>query len=221
MVALHTRNGYFPGVPASVIYNPYDPPTTPVPPPTGRAGTVLGYLGRLAPSKGVDLMIDAFALIIRRHAGSRLLIAGSGASDYVEGLKLRAKGLQVEFVGQMSPDDFFPLVDVTVVPSVWNEPLGRVVIESFAFARPVVATPVGGIPELVRGAAGTMARSTSVNDLASAMDVQIGQDASTARAAAAEEAKRFTSRVLVDTYDRVYRGIHASMVRLDSSGLMD
>ena len=218
MVALHRRNGYFRDVPATVIYNPYDPPSTLVPPPTTRhAGIVLGYLGRLAPSKGLELLIDAFMLVNRRHAGSRLLIAGSGANDYVTGLQRRALDASVEFVGQMSPENFFPMVDVTVVPSVWNEPLGRVVIESFAFARPVVATPVGGIPELIRGAAGTMARSTTADDLASAISAQIGQDASIAREAAAEEAKRFTSRVLVDNYDNVYRGVHAGMIRRKSS----
>lgn len=206
MVTLHHRNGYFPDVPATVIYNSYDPPRTSVLPPIGRAGTVLGFLGRLAPSKGVELLIDAFVQVNRRHAGSRLLIAGSGANDYVFGLKRRALEAPVEFVGEMSPEDFFPMVDVTVVPSIWNEPLGRVVIESFAFARPVVATPVGGIPELIRGAAGTIARSTTADDLASAISTQIGRDASIAREAAAEEAKRFTSRVLVDNYDRVYRG---------------
>ena len=133
-----------------------------------------------------------------------MLIAGSGTSHYVAELERRAHGLPVEFVGRMSPDWFFPKVDITVVPSVWNEPLGRVVIESFAFERPVVATPVGGIPELIRSAAGTLALSTTADDFADAIRTQIGQDETTARRAAAEAAKRFSSQSLVGTTTRAF-----------------
>ena len=70
MVDLHRRNGYFPDVPASVIYNPYDRPGEVESLPSEHAGCVLGYLGRLAPSKGVEMLIDAFAkvtVLIRLH----------------------------------------------------------------------------------------------------------------------------------------------------------
>lgn len=207
IVDLHRRNGYFQNVPSSVIYNPYDRPvaTETVPSEHTHTEIVLGYLGRLAPSKGVGALIEAFAQVSRRDSTTRLLIAGSGTGKYVAELEGLARGLPVEFVGRMQPECFFRKVDITVVPSVWNEPLGRVVIESFAFGRPVVATPVGGIPELIHGAAGTLALSTTADDLAVAITAQIGKDAPASTRAAEEAAKRFSSRSLVHDYEIVYR----------------
>jgi glycosyltransferase involved in cell wall biosynthesis len=49
----------------------------------------------------------------------------------------------------MSPAAFYDSVDVTVVPSLWHEPLARVIFESFAHGVPVLASSRGGSPELV------------------------------------------------------------------------
>jgi glycosyltransferase involved in cell wall biosynthesis len=49
----------------------------------------------------------------------------------------------------MSPATFYDSVDVTVVPSLWHEPLARVIFESFAHGVPVLASSRGGSPELV------------------------------------------------------------------------
>lgn len=166
MLERHQRNGYFDGVPASVIYNSYDGPAAPELRAPG-AELVLGFIGRLVPAKGVELLLQAFR---RLHAAAgdgalRLLIAGDGHPDYLAALRQQAAGLPVEFLGQVNPAAFFPRVDVTVAPSVWNEPLGRVVIESMAFGKPVVVTPVGGMPELIAPGAGMVVQAVSADAL--------------------------------------------------------
>ena len=64
-------------------------------------------------------------------------------------LRDRSCGLHVEFPGKVSPAAFYESVDVTVVPSLWHEPLARVIFESFAHGVPVIASSRGGSPELV------------------------------------------------------------------------
>jgi glycosyltransferase involved in cell wall biosynthesis len=49
----------------------------------------------------------------------------------------------------VSPDRLLAEIDVLVVPSIWHEPLGRVVLEAYAFGVPVIATCLGGTPEIV------------------------------------------------------------------------
>jgi glycosyltransferase involved in cell wall biosynthesis len=148
----HLRLGAFADANREVIYNGYEP-TIPViardAVPCDRPLT-MGFIGRLAPTKGVEMLIDAFG----RAAGSlsrptRLRIAGTGDSEYVGHLRDRSCGLNVEFPGKVSPAAFYESIDVTIVPSLWHEPLARVIFESFAHGVPVIASSRGGSPELV------------------------------------------------------------------------
>lgn len=107
----------------------------------------LGYIGRLHPTKGVELLVDAFRATGRRDLVLR--IAGTGADGYPERLRSRAGGGRVELLGHVAPSEFLSSIDVLVVPSLWNEPMGRVVIEAARAGVPVIAAKRGGIPELV------------------------------------------------------------------------
>ncbi|HVY81609.1 MAG TPA: glycosyltransferase family 4 protein [Steroidobacteraceae bacterium] len=148
----HLRLGAFAGARCEVIYNGYEPPR-PVSAreaiPADRPLTI-GFIGRLAPTKGVDRLIDAFGRVageLSRPMGLR--IAGTGDTEYVGHLRDRSCGLRVDFPGKMAPAAFYESVDVTVVPSLWHEPLARVIFESFAHGVPVIASARGGSPELV------------------------------------------------------------------------
>jgi len=52
-------------------------------------------------------------------------------------------------VGWMKPEEFYPTIDVLVVPSLWHEPLGRVVFEAYSYGVPVLGARRGGIPEII------------------------------------------------------------------------
>jgi glycosyltransferase involved in cell wall biosynthesis len=148
----HLRAGAFEGARHDVIYNGYEAPadvSARVPVPAGRPLTV-GFIGRLAPTKGVEMLIDAFARASLTVDRPMLLrIAGTGDVDYVNGLRDRVSAWPVEFVGKVAPASFYESVDITVVPSLWHEPLARVIFESFAHGVPVLASSRGGSPELV------------------------------------------------------------------------
>lgn len=131
---------------------------------------VISYTGRLDPEKGVDVLFKAFALLLEHNSNIRLLVAGGSVlstnlsgkarleigKDYQSFLRRLSADLGIEkhvsFLGYLEDTTaIYQLSDVTVVPSTWEEPFGRVVIESMACGTPVVASRVGGIPEILSG----------------------------------------------------------------------
>jgi glycosyltransferase involved in cell wall biosynthesis len=115
--------------------------------PRREGGARIGYLGQLVPIKGVETLLRAFSSL--SNSGSALVVAGDGPlSSAVAG----AAGERVEYLGWLDEDGrerFFSRIDCLVVPSEWKEPAPLVVNEAAARGVPVVASAIGGIPELV------------------------------------------------------------------------
>ncbi len=111
---------------------------------------VFGMLGRLVPEKGFDVAIEAFTRL--RSPGARLEIAGAGTTEAVRHLTdLTAGDPRIRYEGFADSDDFYARIDVLVVPSQWEEPYGRVAAEGRLAGLFVVASAVGGIPEVLAG----------------------------------------------------------------------
>ena len=123
--------------------------------------------GRLEHHKGFDLLVEAFAKI--KHDNLKLIIAGSGSSELdlkalVYNLKLEN---QVKFIGRIGKseiDSYTQNALCNVIPSR-REPFGIVVLEAIASGRPVLATNVGGIPELLSKEFGLLV-APDIEDLA-------------------------------------------------------
>nr|MBA2601067.1 glycosyltransferase [Actinomycetota bacterium] len=138
------------------------------------------YVGALDRSKGVDVLLEAWSRVTAQIAGARLFIGGDGPMR--EDLRARCERLGLngtaEFVGYLSSSEVRTLLDrcsCLVVPSR-SEGLGRVALEAMARARPVVASKVGGLPELVdEGRNGRLVAPEDPEQLASAI-VQLFQD---------------------------------------------
>ncbi|HUC36951.1 MAG TPA: glycosyltransferase family 4 protein [Acidimicrobiales bacterium] len=136
---------------------------------------VVLYMGRLDPTKGIETLIEAVG---RMHDSVNVLVAGSptarvdqrGTDTYASRLVASAPG-GVRFIGRH--DDNRALLwaaDVVVVPSVWPEPLGRVPLEAMACGVPVVASRIGGLPEIFTGELAEMLfRPGDAEELASAV----------------------------------------------------
>jgi glycosyltransferase involved in cell wall biosynthesis len=106
--------------------------------------------GRLSPEKAQKDLITAFSIISSRHPKARLLIVGDGPLKNELEQWSREKGLsQVHFLGfRGDMDEIMAAIDLFVLPSL-TEGLPNVILEAFACAKPVVATNVGGVPEVV------------------------------------------------------------------------
>jgi glycosyltransferase involved in cell wall biosynthesis len=110
---------------------------------------------RLEPRMGLDRLVEAAALLKRQGLSFRLLIGGSGSlEDRLRG-QIREGGLQdtVHLLGRISDQqlpDCYAAADCFVLPTRGLECFGLIILEAYACGVPVIATPVGAIPELVR-----------------------------------------------------------------------
>lgn len=127
------------------------------------------YIGELRALKGIDTLLDALASLKDQHAWS-LNVVGAGPDDAL--LRERASSLglgdRVRFLGAMPARDAFARGRALVVPSR-AESLPYVVIEAAAAQLPIVATNVGGIPEIMAPAAGDLIIPDNPEVLAQAM----------------------------------------------------
>jgi glycosyltransferase involved in cell wall biosynthesis len=144
------------------------------------AAPVVAVFSRLSRAKGVDYFLEAAQLVARRHPAARFLIVGDCSAD-AEGAAYRIAldrcveelGLtgRVVFTGfRCDVPALLSVVDVSVLPSL-SEGLSNVVIESMAAGVPVVATAVGGNPELVAdGKTGILVPPRDAAAIAGAVD---------------------------------------------------
>lgn len=112
----------------------------------------VGFVGRLEPVKGPDIFIDAARFVASRIPDVRFLLIGDGSLRARLEEKARAWGLEsrVFFMGwQEDVSGYLDELDILVMPSR-NEGVGRSALEEQAAGVPVVASRVGGIPEVVR-----------------------------------------------------------------------
>lgn len=171
---------------------------------------VFGAVGSLYPVKGHTFLLDAMPAILQRFPNTVLIIAGRGELEVL--LKDQAKRLGIEekvrFLGMRQDiPRLLALMDVFVLPSL-SEGLSMALLEAMAAGKPVVATRVGGNPELVQqGQAGLLVRSQDAGGLADALIVLLGDPIALRRfgEAGAERVREdFSTDRMAEQYRRLY-----------------
>lgn len=172
--ALRDVVGAEPGVPVAVVHMGY---AEDVFVPDADARSTLGmaeservvlFVGNLVPVKGADVLIDAFAALVRRGAADRLVFVGSGplaASLYALAERQDDVGAdgarpseRITLTGALSQEAVarhMAAADVLALPSR-SEGLGTVLLEAMACGTPCVASNVGGIPEILDESCGRL-----------------------------------------------------------------
>jgi glycosyltransferase involved in cell wall biosynthesis len=114
-------------------------------------GYIVLYLGRVIPEKGVDVLLEAWRRLGLAPERARLVIVGlpSAPDTYAEALRARSPAGCVWLPMRRDVIEVLRAGDVLVLPSRWEEPFGRVVLEAMATGLPAVASAVGGIPEIL------------------------------------------------------------------------
>lgn len=124
------------------------------------------FVGRIIPQKGLSTLVEAFA-----NTDMRLKIIGGCTDNYIDTLKQSISNQKhnIEFLGEMKFDqikEYLRNCMLTIVPSELYDNFPNSVIESFAFKKPVVATNIGSLPELVEdGTTGRLFNYKDVNHL--------------------------------------------------------
>ena len=172
---------------------------------------VLGTLGRLTEQKGHSVLLRAAADLARRFPQLALIVAGEGPlrSRLETEAEQLGIGDRVRFLGlRRDRATLFAAMDAFVLPSRW-EGLSLALVEAMGVARPVVATSVGGNPEVVDdGRTGLLVAPNDPTALVGAIETLLA-DAELARelgAAAAREARaRFSIEQHVEQLGALYR----------------
>lgn len=145
----------------------------------GPQNTVVAGIGRLIPVKGFDYLVEAHARAAATDPDLRLVLVGDGDARAELTERARALGVAdtVTFAGTAARDEvpaYLAASDMVVVPSVhyggYVDGLPNVALEAMAAGKPLVATRVGGLPELVRpGENGLLVDERDVDALAAAI----------------------------------------------------
>jgi len=200
---------------STVIHNGLDLPHVP-PTPLPFKPPILLYLGRLVKEKGIDVALSAFSKILARFPQTRMVIAGDGPEGSSLARQAQSLGIQdsVDFRGWVLPGDVSDLINsasVIVIPSRWEEPFGFVALEASLMARPVVATRVGGLSEIiVHSKTGLLVNKEDSQELAGAVYDLLNNPAMAEQmglAARQNIMEKFSLRQCVDAYDSLYQKI--------------
>ncbi|HEY8470489.1 MAG TPA: N-acetyl-alpha-D-glucosaminyl L-malate synthase BshA [Longimicrobiales bacterium] len=172
------------------------------------------HISNFRPVKRVDDVVRAFARASRR-VPARLVLVGDGPTRGLAQQVAEEEGVaaRVTFLGkQSSVAELLACADVLLLPSE-SEAFGLVALEAMACGVPVVATAVGGIPELVPdGEAGFLVPLGDVDAMADAVVALLTDPArwQAASTAAREVATRFSADRIVPRYEALYRRVLAS-----------
>lgn len=112
---------------------------------------VVGTAGRLVPVKGPQFLLKAFKQVISEHPDTYLVFAGDGPLRKSLEKNAVVMGLAKKIIFAGWRDDMarvLSVFDVFCLPSL-NEGMGRVLVEAMALGKPIVASDVGGIPDLI------------------------------------------------------------------------
>ncbi len=168
----HLRYILGPPIPRTyVIYNPV-PGVHYVPP----SEFNVGYFGGLSPLKGYHVLLEAWLKIYRKHSDVKLLATKMGK---LAGSKVLRR-VNIIAYGRLDLEELSKLwlsVGIVVFPSIWQEPLPYVVIESLLRGKLLISSKVGGVSEAVGDAPGArLIPPGDVNALADALDWALSMD---------------------------------------------
>jgi glycosyltransferase involved in cell wall biosynthesis len=149
---------------------------------------IILFVGRKCPEKGPQVLIKALPRIIRANPDSLAVLVGpdyifgANFTDYTELLRKQAEELHVtdkivfeSHVSEAVKQLYYSAADVFVCPSIWQDLCPSVVKEALAFGKPVVASKVGGIPEIIEdGYTGLLVPPNDAESLAEKVNLMLG-----------------------------------------------
>ncbi len=182
---------------------------------------VIGFVGRMVPEKGVDLLIDAARILKDQGVAFKVHIGGDGVLLQEMQAHCVARGLQDEFYWAGWIDDvpgFYDGVDICCVPSRW-ESFGIVVLHAFNAGKPILATRTVGPSEIITDGRNGLLCDISPEDLAAKLKLLI-EDRELAFKLASrghEERQVYTQEAVAPQVEAILRGAVRETTRISSA----
>ena len=177
----------------------------------GFENSVIGlYVGRLDPVKGLDILMKALRSVIKKCPQFKLIIVGSGSyQGYLEDL---AKTLQIDehivFVGSVQDvKRFYEIADIFILPSR-SEGISNALLEAMSMELAVIATAVGGTPEVIKNLDNGCLVTSSSHDIARKLELLVAnRDLRNRLGKAARKTviKNYSLQKIVESYVRLHR----------------
>ncbi|MBU1087055.1 MAG: glycosyltransferase family 4 protein [Candidatus Omnitrophica bacterium] len=174
---------------------------------------VIGMVGRLEPIKGIEYFIQAALGLAQKFPMVHFLIVGEGSlrAGCEEKIRLRQFTQRFSFVGwQDKVLDYMQAMDMLVLASL-NEAVGLVLIEAQSQGIPVIATKVGGVPEIVEdGKSGILVQPGSPAELIAAMEKLINnssQRLEMGRYAKKSVSEKYSVDVFINNISQTYEAL--------------
>ncbi|MDE6009668.1 MAG: glycosyltransferase family 4 protein [Muribaculaceae bacterium] len=197
----------------SIVHNSVIIPSSPPSAHDEHNGINILFTGRIAPEKGVDILIKSLAYL--SDLPLRLRITGTGNEEYVTYLKRLAdeSGMaeSIEWHGFV-PDVFKEIAeaDICVAPSTWREPFGLTIIEFMSQSRPVISTNNGAQSEIITdGKDGLLVPPSDAEALAKAIR-RFAEDAALRKRIGEEALNTFRTRFAYDIFFRKILSLYTS-----------
>jgi glycosyltransferase involved in cell wall biosynthesis len=168
------------------------------------------FVGKLEENKGARLLVPAVA---RAATGLPLVVLGEGSLAHALKFDATAAGVQVLMRGWAERDDVLRAMaraTAVVFPSLWPEPLSRVLLEALALGTPCAASDTGGTREiLAHGESGLLAKDAAeLGDAVAALVNDAGLRARIGEGAR-WRARAFSPELLVPQYEAAYRALRS------------
>ncbi|WP_395374172.1 glycosyltransferase family 4 protein [Marinicella sp. W31] len=166
------------------------------------------YLGAFSQMKGIDVLLNAFAALLKNHKNVALHMVGAG--EKLQDYKRRCQQLKiiddVRFYGRVTePERYYPEADAVIVPSRRGEGSNGVIKEALASSKVVIASDFEPNLELMTaGTSGVFFKNENSADLERKLQQLLSGHIELNTEAIRQEAMRFSDDVMVNAYRRIY-----------------
>lgn len=177
-----------------------------------RSAILIAAAGRISPDKGFDVLLKAVSELT--HKGITLYCVIFGSGTMLEELRRLAERLRIGAIVRLpgfrrDVNLLWSAADIAVIPSVWQEPFGYVALEALMAGCAVIASRVGGLPEVVSPESAILTEPGDARGIAAAIEFLISspERRRALQAAAVRRAEMFSLHANVAGVERVYEGV--------------
>lgn len=180
-----------------------------------KSDKLIGTVARLVPIKGHEFLLKAAPLVLQHYPNTTFLLIGDGPlRKKLENLAQQLNFFDKIVFSGMREDipRLLNAIDIFVLPSL-NEGMGRVLIEAMVLAKPIVATRVGGVPDVVEdGSSGLLVPPADPDALADAICTIMKNPALASKLAshAAIRSQKFSHTEMIRQLENLYKSVMSS-----------